>query len=378
QITNDVRQGSEEMVSGSRAIESEMARLIEGNSRVGETVRDIIKNTGHMEITVETVKGMSHRNKELSDTLYANVRSYTTGETVLRLGYSQSKTHPRHLSAERLAKWVDEKTRGAVRLELFPAEILGSETKMTKDTAEGALDMVITPMQQEYEPKMGIFELPFLFSSFKQVGAVLGGPILEELAESLPAKGLRALAFLESGFIQITNNVRPIRVPQDMSALRIRAMENEMTTRTIKALGAVPVSMPFTKVYDALASGEIDGLENPITNIEGARFYEVQKYLSMLNYKNAFATVMISERVWNTLSTEVQLMLQEGARNLVKDHLKIVEDNEAAALARLEKNGMEVSRPSIDTFRAASRPVYDQAAAQFGKEWVDRIVQAVH
>ncbi|MDP3130236.1 MAG: methyl-accepting chemotaxis protein, partial [Bacillota bacterium] len=98
QITNDVRQGSEEMVSGSLAIESEMSRLVEGNSRVAETVRDILKFTGHMEITVETVKGMSLRNKELSDKLYTTVRAYKTGETVLRLGYSQSKTHPRHLN----------------------------------------------------------------------------------------------------------------------------------------------------------------------------------------------------------------------------------------------------------------------------------------
>ncbi|HCM28569.1 MAG: hypothetical protein A2Z99_19625 [Treponema sp. GWB1_62_6] len=378
QITNDVRQGSEEMVSGSRAIESEMARLIEGNSRVGETVRDIIKNTGHMEITVETVKGMSIRNKELSDTLYANVRSYKTGETILRLGYSQSKAHPRHLSAERLARWVDEKTHGAVRLELFPAEMLGSETKMVKDTAEGALDMVITPLQQEYEPRLGIFELPFLFSSYKQVGSLLESPIVEEMAASLPARGLRALAFWESGFVQITNNVRSIRAPQDMSGLRIRAVESEMTIRTLKALGVVPVAMPFTKVYEALASGEIDGQENTVYNIEGARLYEVQKHISILNYKNAFATVMISERIWKTLSPGHQSLLKEGARSLMKDHIKMVVDNEAAALERLEKNGMEVSRPSLEPFRAAARPVYDQATAQFGKEWVDRIVKAVH
>ncbi|MDP3177946.1 MAG: TRAP transporter substrate-binding protein, partial [Spirochaetaceae bacterium] len=260
----------------------------------------------------------------------------------------------------------------------FPAEILGSEMKMTKDVAEGALDMVITPTQQEYEPKLGLFELPFLFSSFQKVGAFLEGTIVEELAKSLPEKGLRLLALWESGFVQITNNARPIRSPQDISGLRIRAGENEMTIRTLKALGAIPVPLPFTKVYDALASGEIDGQENPVINIEGARLYEVQKYLSVLNYKNAFAAFMISERVWKTLSTEHQAILKEGARNLAKDHLKMIEDSEAAALARLQNNGMEVTRPSLEPFRAAARAVYEQSAAQFGKEWVDRIVKAVH
>jgi TRAP-type transport system periplasmic protein len=259
-------------------------------------------------------------------------------------------------------------------LELFPAEILGSEMKMLKDVSEGALDMVITPLQQEYEPKLGLFELPFLFTSYKQVGSVLESPILEELSMDLPAKGLRALAFWESGFVQITNNVRPIRAPQDMSDLRIRAVESEMTSRTLKALGALPLPMPFNKVYDALASGEIDGQENTVANIEGARLYEVQKHLSILNYKNAFATVMISERVWAGLSTEHQTLLREGARSLMKAHLKMIEENEAATIARLEKNGMEVPRPSTGPFRAAAQSVYDFASTKLGKEWVDRIL----
>jgi tripartite ATP-independent transporter DctP family solute receptor len=376
-ITDDVRQGSEEMVNGSHAIETEMARLIEGNVRVSDTVKDITKNTGHMEITVETVKEMSRRNKELSDTLYASIRSYKTGEKVLRLGHSQAKTHSRHLSAERLAQWVEEKSGGALRLELFPGEMLGSEMKMTNDAAEGALDMVVSPTQVEYEPLFGLFELPFLFSSFQQVGSVLEGPIMEEIANNMPAKGLRALAFWESGFVQITNNVRPIRNPQDMSGLRIRTGENEMTIRTLKALGAVPVPLPFAKAYEALAAGEIDGQENPVANIESARLYEVQKYLSILNYKNAFATVMISERVWKTLSAAHQAILREGARKLARDHLKMVEQNQAAALERLEKNGMEMTCPSIEPFRAAVRTVYDQVTAQFGKSWVDRIEKAV-
>jgi tripartite ATP-independent transporter DctP family solute receptor len=254
--------------------------------------------------------------------------------------------------------------------------MLGSEMKMTRDAAAGELDMVVSPTQVEFAPLMGLFELPFLFSTFQQAGSALESPTAEEMAKDLPAKGLRALAFWESGFVQITNNVRPIRVPQDMAGLKIRTGENEMTTLTLKALGAVPVPLPFAKVYDALASGEIDGQENPIANIEGARLYEVQKYFSLINYKNAFATVMISERVWQTLPAEYRAVLRESARSLMNDHLRIVEQNQAAALERLEKNGMEISRPSPEPFRAAVRSVYDHAAAQFGKDWVDRVVKA--
>jgi tripartite ATP-independent transporter DctP family solute receptor len=373
-ITGDVRQGAEEMASGSRAIESEMARLIEGNLRVGETVKDMIKNTGHMEIAVETVKEMGQRNKKLSDGLYASVLSYKTGEIILRLGHSQAKTHSRHLSAERFAKAVEERTRGAVRVELYPAEMLGSEMAMTSNVAAGTLDMVVSPTQVEFAPLMGLLELPFLFSSFAQAGAVLESPLLEEMAQGLPAKGLRALAFWESGFVQITNNLRPIHTPQDMAGLRIRTGENDLTILTLKALGSVPVPLPFAETYDALATGKVDGQENPIPNIEGARLYEVQKYLAIMNYKNAFATVMISERVWQGLAAEHRSVLKETARGLMNEHLKIIEANQAAALERLEKYGMEISMPQSGVFREAVRSVYEQVARKLGKDWVERVL----
>ena len=376
QVTADVKRGSEEMVTGSRAIEAEMERLIGGSARVGGTMKDILRNTGHMEIAVERVKELSRKNKGLSDSLYASVRAYKTGELVLRLGYGQAKTHSRHLTAEKFATWVSEKSKGAVRVELFPAEILGPELKMIKETAEGTLDMILTSAHQEFEARMGLLELPFMFSSLERPGAVLDGPIGEELAQSLPSKGLRVLAYWESGFRQITNNVRPILDPQDLAGLRLRAGENDMTIRILKALGAVVTPMPFPKVYGALAAGDIDGQENPVANIESARLYEVQKYISILNYKYSFLAFMASEAVWKTLPADVQGLLREGARLFAKEHRGMVADNEAESLARLEQYGMTVSRPALEPFRTASRAVYEQAAEKFGREWVDRVVKA--
>ncbi|OHE64896.1 MAG: hypothetical protein A2001_16425 [Treponema sp. GWC1_61_84] len=376
QITSDVRSGSEEMVTGSRAIESEMERLIDGSARVGNTMKEILKNTGHMEIAVDTVKEMSVRNKGLSDTLYANVRSYSTGETVLRLGYGQSQTNPRHLVAELYSKWVSEKTGGAIRIELYPAEILGAGEKMIHDTAEGVQDMVISGILQDFEPLLGLTELPFLFDSWQKVGPVLDGAIGEDIAKDLPGKGLRLLAYWEDGFRQITNSVRPILVPQDVSGLKIRGLATEMTQLILKALGAVPVAIPFPKLYAAIASGELNGQENTITSTETARLYEVQKYISILNFKYKSAPILISERTWQKIPPAHQIILKEGAVKFAKEHRKMVADSEAAILAQLEKNGMRTSRPAIEPFRAATQTVYEKAASQFGREWVDRIVKA--
>jgi tripartite ATP-independent transporter DctP family solute receptor len=319
---------------------------------------------------------MSRRNRDLSDTLYANVRAYSTGEIVLRLGYGQTKTNSRHLIAERYAEWVSAQTKGAVRIELFPAEILGSASKMIRDTIAGTQDMVISAVLEEYEPKLGLIELPFLFESWEKTSKVLDGEIGADLAKSLPAHGLRLLAYWENGFRQITNNVRPIRIPQDMAGLRIRTAESAMTARTLEALGAVPVPLPFPKVYAALASGEIDGQENPVANIETSRLYEVQKYMSIVNYKYQCVPLLISELVWKKLTAEHQEILRSGAVRFAKEHRKMVAENEAALLQRLEKSGMEITRPAVEPFRAATKGVYDRAVSEYGADWVRRIVAA--
>ena len=42
--------------------------------------------------------------------------------------------------------------------------------------------------------------------------------------------------------------------------------------------------MPLGEAYTALSQGIIDGVENPLAVIYGAKFQEEAKYLSMINY----------------------------------------------------------------------------------------------
>jgi TRAP-type C4-dicarboxylate transport system substrate-binding protein len=149
-----------------------------------------------------------------------------------------------------------------------------------------------------------------------------------------------------------------------------------MTARTLEALGAVPVPLPFPKVYGALASGEIDGQENPVANIETSRLYEVQKYISIVNYKYQCVPLLISEIVWQKLAPQHRDILREGAVKFAREHRKMVAESEAAMLETLEKKEMEITRPPADPFRAATQVVYERAASEHGEDWVKRIVKA--
>lgn len=305
-------------------------------------------------------------------------QAYETAEIILRLGYGQASTNPRHIVAQRMAAWVSEQTNGRVKIELFPGEVLGSDKQMTDLVAEGSLDMVITAhgVAAAYEPKLAILELPFLFQSVDKVGNVLDGPIGEELAKDMPAKGLRLLAYWDNGLRHITNSKHPIETPADLQGLKIRTPESTMTVSICKALGANPAPLPFTEIYFALSQGRFDGQENPLVNIYTAKFNEVQKYLSITNHKYESTPFLINENTWQKLPSDVQGILKVGAKKFAAEHRKLNQEVESKALADLAAQGMIISRPDIQPFREATQVVYNEWSKTLDKELMDKVIAA--
>ena len=294
---------------------------------------------------------------------------------VLKLGYGSPTSNPRHIVAEQFKAAVEKETDGRVQIDLYPAEMIGTDRQMAEMVSMGTLDMTINAhgVIATYESKMAAIELPFLFTSSEKVGQVLDGPMGEEIVKDLPKKGMRVLAFWENGLRQITNSVRPIETPEDLQGLKLRTPENKMTLAIFKALGASPAPLAFSELYMALSQGVFDGQENPVVNIHAAKFDEVQKFISITNHKYESCPFVVSEAVWQKLPADVQVILKENAVEFAGVHRQTVADGQAKLLAELESKGMQVSRPDTAPFQAATASVYKQYEETLGKDLVDGI-----
>ncbi|MDA6894877.1 TRAP transporter substrate-binding protein DctP, partial [Escherichia coli] len=73
---------------------------------------------------------------------------------------------------------------------------------------------------------------------------------------------------------------KPIRTVDDLAGLKIRVPNNVMQIKAIQAMGATPTPMPLGEVYPALTQGVIDGVENPISVLQGQKLYEQARYLT--------------------------------------------------------------------------------------------------
>ena len=300
-------------------------------------------------------------------------------EYVIRLGHSDTEDNLINVSLQHYAEYVKEQTGGRVVIRLYPNEELGDNTDMAQQLVTGQLDAMMMPQGVEatYAPKIATLGLPFLFTSYEQAWAVMDDEeIAKGLTEGLDSYNMIQLAFWENGMRQITNNTREISVPSDVSGLRMRIPDDDMTEAIFKTLGARTTVFSWNKTYDALKQGTFDGQENPIANIYANNIQEVNRYLTITNHKYESKNLVFSQTTWKKLPKDVQQVLREGAVTYGKEHREAVAAQQGKQLEELKAAGMVVNEsPDIAAFKTATRRVYTDFELQ--NEWTVNLVARI-
>jgi tripartite ATP-independent transporter DctP family solute receptor len=294
-------------------------------------------------------------------------------ERTLRLGSATPKGHPMLKGADTLVQCAAAKTGGKMKIQSFTDGVLGNDAQMVSAARTGTLDIVNTSTSPiaGVVPELGVFDLPFLLDSTKEADALLDGKVGEWFSAKMPAVGLVNLTWWENGFRHTTNSKRPITKVEDFGGIKLRVMQNKVYIDSFNALGANAVPMAFTEVYSALETKTVDGQENPYTNIQNMKFYEVQKYLSLTKHSYSTNMVVVSKKVWDTLTPQEQGVLKECAVQSRDAERKASRDVEDVSLAFLKAQGMvvnEVSAAEMTRIRDRTKPIYEAATKTVGAE----------
>ncbi len=291
-------------------------------------------------------------------------------DTTIRLGHVLADSHSWHKAATSFAKEVAEKTDGRVKIEIYPSGQLGTEKEVIEGMQIGTMDagVIGSGSFQFVEPKLGIIEMPYAWTSREQAFAALDGKLGEQLAGLLKPKGIEVLAWWENGFRNITNNVRPVGKPEDLKGLKIRVTPDKVRLATFEALGAQPAPLAFGELYSALQQGVFDAQENPLSIIESSSFYEVQKYLSMTGHIWGAACLTVSTIAWSQVSPEDQAIVKEAAVRWGNEQRKMVAESELELLEKLKANGMQVNEVDKAAFVKALEPIWESQKETFGAD----------
>jgi tripartite ATP-independent transporter DctP family solute receptor len=299
-------------------------------------------------------------------------------ERNIRVSNGVSKEHPMGNGLAKMGACTLEKSGGKMKIQPFWDGALGSDLTGTQSVRTGSLEMVITSTAPVVSivPQLGVFDLPFLFNNAGEADKVLDGKVGDWFSAKLPAVGLVNLAWWENGFRHTTNSKRPITKVEDFDGVKMRVMQNTIFLDTFKTLGSNAVPMAFTEVYSALETKTVDGQENPFTNIENMKFYEVQKYLTLTKHAYSPTLVLFSKKVWDTLSPQEQDTLRECALQGRDEQRRANRAMEARSVDSLKAKGMtvnEIAPPEMQRIRDRSSVIYERHAKAIGDEAITMV-----
>jgi C4-dicarboxylate-binding protein DctP len=263
---------------------------------------------------------------------------------VFKYSNSQSDNAPRSKSMVFFKDKLEKASNGRIQVELFFNGVLGTEAEVFEMVQLGTVQGCRGGLFERANKKFLLYTLPFLFENADQVVGVMRSDFGQKINKGALANGVYIPATgVAGGMRNITNSVRPIKTPADLAGLKMRTPPIESTLLTFQALKANPQQVAYTETYMALKSGVVDGQENPFSNAVDMKFYEAQKYLSVVNWQVHPDPFYVNPEWYNSLpedlkavfdsvaeatmqySDTIWLNSEEGYYNILKEKLEVNE-----------------------------------------------------
>jgi len=309
--------------------------------------------------------------------VFAFVTTAVAADVTLKLGHIADPKNPYAQGAQKFADLVSEKSGGSMEIKVFPSSQLGSQRDLVEGLTLGTMDMCMssTAVLGNFLPKIAVFDLPFIFRDRAHTFKVLD-TIGMEIAEGLEPRGIKVLGYFENGVRNMTNNIRPIREPEDVKGLKIRVMKQPVYIEMIKSLGGNPTPMAFGELFTAMQQGVVDGEENPAAHIYTKRFFEVQKYISLTEHTYSAEPLLISMIAWNKLTDAQKKVLQEASDEARDWQRQLAIDLESGYWEKIRESGKSEIITDVDkpAFKKATQPVWKMFEKTVGADTIQSIV----
>lgn len=297
-------------------------------------------------------------------------------QTELKFGHVGGPTSLFEISAQHFSKLANERLGGKYKVVVYHSSQLGNDQELLQKLRLGTVDFALpSTIMSSVAGEFGMFELPYLVKNREHMNRIEKEIFWPMMVPILQQKGYNVLALWENGFRNITNNVRPIVRPEDLKGIKLRTPKGVWRVRMFQAYGAHPAPMAYSEVFMALQTGVMDGQENPLPQITGGRFQEVQKFLSMSGhvYTPAYITAGAS---FAKLPQNVQKTLIQAARDTQSHVYKEAARLDNELIGVIKSAGTRVNEVDKDAFIKASRAIYDLFAKEVpgAKEMVKKAI----
>ncbi|MEO5765835.1 MAG: TRAP transporter substrate-binding protein [Casimicrobiaceae bacterium] len=270
--------------------------------------------------------------------------------------------YPTVMAVKYMSDIISKKSGGKHSIKVYTGNQLGGEKDTIEQTKIGALDLVrinVAPMNNICVETM-VPTMPFLFKSKDHMRKTLDGPIGEQILKSCEPMGFVGLAFYDSGSRSLYTTKKQVKTLADVKGLKIRVQQSDLWVALLQAMGANATPIPYGEVYTSLKTGVVDGAENNWPSYDTARHFEVAPYYSLTEHSMAPEMLLMSKKVYDSLTPDEQKMFRDAAKESVPYMRKLWDEKEAKSRAVVEAGGAKITEVDKKAFQDAMKPVYDK------------------
>ena len=260
---------------------------------------------------------------------------------VIKFSHVVAQHTPKGQAADYFKKLAEERTKGRVKIEVYPNSQLYKDKEEMEALQLGAVQM-LAPSLAKFAPlgvkEFEVFDLPFIFDNYSELHKVTQGPVGAKLLAKLEAKGIHGLAYWDNGFKVMSAN-KPLKVPADFKGQKMRIQSSKVLDSQMRSVGANPQVMAFSEVYQALQTGVVNGTENPPSNLYTQKMHEVQKYVTLSDHGYLGYAVIVNKKFWASLPADIRTILEGAMKDATIYANEMAKKDNDEALAAVKKSG---------------------------------------
>jgi C4-dicarboxylate-binding protein DctP len=315
-------------------------------------------------------------------TALASPLAFADGPIVIKFSHVVAPDTPKGKGAQRFKELVEERSKGAIKVEVYPNSQLYKDKEELEALQLGSVQM-LAPSLSKFGPlgvkEFEVFDLPFLFKDTAAFNAVTQGPIGADLFKKLEPKGIKGLAYWDNGFHIMSAN-KPLHHVADFKGLKMRIQSSKVLDAQMRALGAIPQVMAFSELYQGLQSGVVDGTEGVPSNFYTQKIYEVQKHMTLSNHGHLAYAVIVNKKFWDGLPDGARKVIESSIKDATTYADAIAATENAQALEKIKASGKttiySLTPAERDEWIKALLPVHKDMESRVGKATIDAAYKA--
>jgi C4-dicarboxylate-binding protein DctP len=308
--------------------------------------------------------------------------AYAQQQILIKFSHVVAEDTPKGKAALRFKELAGERTNGKVKVEVYPNSQLYKDKEEMEALQIGAVQM-LAPSLAKFGPlgvrEFEVFDLPYILPDREALRKVTDGSVGAKLLKKLEPKGIIGLAYWDNGFKIMSAN-KPLHKPADFKGLKMRVQSSKVLEAQMRALGAIPQTMAFSEVYQALQTGVVDGTENPPSNMYTQKMHEVQKHATVSRHGYLGYAVIVNKKFWEGLPSDIREQLESAMKDATQYANEIAQKENDDALAAMKASGKtefyELTPTEAEAWRKALLPVHEEMASRVGKGVIEDFYKA--